>query len=255
MVVHIIVTLDAPASPILELPITDPKIAAGRGYSASKWVAETMLLRAMDERGLRTNVVRVGQLSGDLVKGGWNEKEWVPVLLKGSQALGAVPQRVEVCVNIHANVSLSLVLICISFEKELSWVPVDVAATTLLDMVGSTEPVLHLVHPHPVPWAVISSTSSTLLNIPIVPYDQWLSMLKDAARDTQSDSDAVKHNPALLLLEFFEKDLPAETGLVIDTGKAVVVSETLRDARKMGGGDVEMWIGYWAEKGFLSGGV
>lgn len=89
-------TLDSPASPILELPITDPKIAAGGGYSASKWVSETILLRAMKERGLRANVVRVGQLCGDLEKGGWNEKEWVPALVKGSQALGAFPERVEV---------------------------------------------------------------------------------------------------------------------------------------------------------------
>lgn len=120
-------------------------------------------------------------------------------------------------------------------------------------MLGSPEPVLHLVHPHPVPWTVVSSTSSQILDIPVIPYDQWLSKLQNAARDAQDDREVVKRNPALLLLEFFEKDLPAETGLVIDTGKAVVVSETLKETRKLGSGDVEKWIRYWAEKGFLSG--
>lgn len=67
------------------------------GYSESKWVSETLLLRARQQRGLCTNVVRVGQLCGDLKTGGWNKQEWVPVMLRGSQVLGAVPQRVEVC--------------------------------------------------------------------------------------------------------------------------------------------------------------
>ena len=45
---------------------------------------------------MRTTVVRVGQLCGDSVSGGWNEKEWVPALLRGAQVLGAFPQRNEV---------------------------------------------------------------------------------------------------------------------------------------------------------------
>lgn len=79
-----------------ETPVTDPLIAALSGYSQSKWVAETLLLQARKERALCVNVVRVGQLAGDSRVGGWNEKEWLPVLLRGSQVLGAVPERTEV---------------------------------------------------------------------------------------------------------------------------------------------------------------
>lgn len=84
--------------PVLEVPVTDPLIASLSGYSQSKWVGETLLLRARQDRGLCTNVVRVGQLAGDSKVGGWTEKEWLPVLLRGSQVLRVVPERDEVSV-------------------------------------------------------------------------------------------------------------------------------------------------------------
>ena len=79
-----------------ELPIADARGVVGLGYGESKWAAESVLLRAAREAGLRANVVRVGQLSGDRARGGWNAKEWVPALLQASQVLGAVPIREEV---------------------------------------------------------------------------------------------------------------------------------------------------------------
>ena len=88
--------LGSPTSPIPELAIADPKVSVANGYSEGKWVSESILLQATKETGLKTNIVRVGQLCGDSKTGGWNEKEWVPVMLKGSQALGAVPHRDEV---------------------------------------------------------------------------------------------------------------------------------------------------------------
>lgn len=86
----------SPIVPVPEIPFTDPQIANLSGYSRSKWVAETLLLRAKQERDLCVNVVRVGQIAGDTKVGGWNEKEWVPVMLRGSQVLGATPERTEV---------------------------------------------------------------------------------------------------------------------------------------------------------------
>lgn len=136
-------------------------------------------------------------------------------------------------------------------EQDVSFIPVDTAASTLLEMLGSSEPVLHLVHPYTVPWTVISETASKALNIPIIPYTEWLSRLQDAARKSSDDPDAPKHNPALKLIEFFEKDLPEESPLVIGTDKAVEVSRSLREAKKMDSGEVERWMSYWKKVGLL----
>jgi len=74
----------------------DPEAALGTGYSESKWVAETVLKRASEITGIQTTIVRVGQLCGDSVSGGWTTKEWFPALLRSSQYLGCIPQLAEV---------------------------------------------------------------------------------------------------------------------------------------------------------------
>ncbi|THH15905.1 hypothetical protein EW146_g4648 [Bondarzewia mesenterica] len=217
-------------SPVPELPIAEAKQVVGLGYGESKWVGESVLLRAMRETGMRANVVRVGQLAGDSVVGGWNEKEWVPVFLRGSQVLKAVPKR----------------------DEEISWIPVDVAASALLEMLGSSEPVLHLVHPNPAEWGIVSDTASELLGVPVIPYADWVSKLQEAHRTTAGDHDAPKKNPALNLVDFFANDLAIESSVVLSTERAEKVSESLRNAKRLGREDVEKWIAHWRGTGFLS---
>lgn len=62
-----------------------------------------MLGRAARETGLRTTVVRAGQLCGDTRVGGWNVKEWVPAMVRASKLLGCVPAKEDVSrrVRIH----------------------------------------------------------------------------------------------------------------------------------------------------------
>ena len=62
----------------------------------SKWVTEQLLARVAKDTGLRTVVVRVGQLSGDTGVGGWNVKEWVPAIVRASKLLGCVPEKADV---------------------------------------------------------------------------------------------------------------------------------------------------------------
>ena len=83
-------------SPALERPIWNPRLCVGMGYGESKWVTEQLLGRVAKDTGLRTAVVRVGQLSGDTRVGGWNVKEWVPAIVRASKLLGCVPQKEDV---------------------------------------------------------------------------------------------------------------------------------------------------------------
>lgn len=207
-------------------------------------MAESILLRAAKESGLKTNIVRVGQLCGDSKTGGWNEKEWVPVMLKGSQVLGAIPHRVEVRVSTFGSGPYSKRLL-----QNVSFVPVDIAASALLDMLGSDEPILHLVHPYTVSWDVISHTASEAFGIPVIPYKEWVSKLQAAAQG--ANEEVARHNPAIKLLEFFEKEMGEVSVAMISTDKAVQVSPTLKSIKKLERKDVEMWMAYWKEVGLL----
>ena len=65
-------------------------MAAGTGYSESKWVGEQLLAIASRETPLSTISLRVGQIAGS-DNGAWNVHEWVPSLIKSSIHLVCVP--------------------------------------------------------------------------------------------------------------------------------------------------------------------
>ncbi|KAI0050773.1 acetyl-CoA synthetase-like protein [Auriscalpium vulgare] len=211
---------------IAEEALPDPSVAIGTGYGESKWVAESILLQAKRAANLRTTIVRVGQLSGDRARGIWSEKEWVAAMLRSSQALGCVPER----------------------DEMISWVPVDVAAASLLEMLGSREAVLHIVHPRPVHWSVFSRAAASLLHVEAVPYSDWLAKLTGAHKHSASDLKALEDIPALKLMDFFSNmPKPVEWS----TNKAVDMSNALRSAEVLKGADVEKWVIGWLRKDFM----
>ncbi|KAI0060400.1 acetyl-CoA synthetase-like protein [Artomyces pyxidatus] len=209
-----------------ETPITDPSISVGSGYGESKWVAENILLRAMRDTGVRVNIVRLTQLCGDRAFGRWSEKEWVGAMMRGSQIHGSLPTRDEL----------------------ISWVPVDVAAAALLEMLGCNHPVLHLAHPKPTKWSIVSDAASAILQVPSVSYADWVAKLQHAHRSSSS-SESLMTNPALKLVDFFSN---LQTARRLDTRYATDVSHSLRTAKRLTKEDVERWITYWQSAGFLS---
>jgi thioester reductase-like protein len=92
----VLVDIDV-SKPVEEKPL-DAHVAAGTGYSESKWVSETILSIASKEAGIPTTAVRVGQMTGS-ASGSWNAQEWVPSLLKSSIYLGCIPLLDKVCIR------------------------------------------------------------------------------------------------------------------------------------------------------------
>ena len=132
-------------------------------------------------------------------------------------------------------------------------------------MFTGEEPVLHLVHPHTVPWATVIEAFAEELGLPVVPYDDWLSTLEESGRalDTSSQTQdaveqALEQNPALRLLAFFaaarDRALAEYEPLGVPrlaTEKARAVSVTLNIARQINGEDVKRWVAYWRSTGFI----
>ncbi|KIJ26120.1 hypothetical protein M422DRAFT_192618 [Sphaerobolus stellatus SS14] len=81
---------------IPEIPIDDPSIAMPIGYGESKYVSERILVNAAREAGLRTTVVRVGQLSGMSTNGEWAINEAGMIFMRTSMAIGIYPDGLPV---------------------------------------------------------------------------------------------------------------------------------------------------------------
>ncbi|KAI0033616.1 male sterility protein-domain-containing protein [Vararia minispora EC-137] len=222
-------------SEALERPITDPCIAAAIGYGESKWVAEQLLLTAREVNGIDTTIVRVGQLTGDSRIGAWSTKEWLPGLVAISlKVVGALPDR----------------------EGDINWLPVDVAAKVLVEMMRSNEPVLHLVSPRPVACTHIITFFASRLKLPLMPYQGWIERLHTAVKaqaQVQADGSSKKRGAgvALTLFELF-RDGHLGIDVVLSLERALKASPSLARAKSLDEEDVERYIAYWQKTGLLS---
>lgn len=134
-------------------------------------------------------------------------------------------------------------------SQEISWVPVDVAASALLEMAGSPEPILHLVHPRPVNWSVFSDASSAALGIHSVPYEEWIGKVRKSSALAPLSATALVDNPVLHLLDIMS-EMKGDNVPSVD--RALTVSRTLREVKKLEEQDVILWISYWRSRGFIS---
>ena len=216
-----------------------PEIAIGGGYYESKWVTEQLFRRAAKSMGLRTTSVRVGQVSGDQRIGGWSASEWVPALVRISERLGCIPSRDEVR---GSPLRLSLLISNAPLRQDVTWVPVDVVASALLEMTGCDEPVLHIVSPRPVRWDTVVRPIAARLGLRLVPYAEWLTRVEESA------ANAHEHDAAHNLLAFFRDE---GMRLAVSTEKAVRCSTALASMRPLRAEDGEKWVEFWRSIGFL----
>ncbi|KAG2097390.1 hypothetical protein BD769DRAFT_246669 [Suillus cothurnatus] len=222
------------SSTVEESLINDPSISVGAGYIESKWVAEHVLAAAADATRLKPTIIRLGQLTGGR-KGYWKVTEWIPSMIRSGLSLGALPNR----------------------ANTVNWLPVDVAAASMVEMFDSPPGVYHLTHPSPVSWTIPMQEAARIMNVPLVPYTQWFASLEKQA--SSQTGETLQNNPALRLLDFFryttrrrnltENFLEPE----LSCAKAMQESPTLRSmaSNPLGAQDVAKWIGYWRSVGFI----
>ncbi|KAF8880544.1 hypothetical protein BD779DRAFT_1675887 [Infundibulicybe gibba] len=224
-------------APEREFP--DAAVAVGSGYPESKWVAERVLTLAAKRTPLSPVIVRIGQLSGGR-NGSWNPDEWVPSIVRSGQTLKCLPRA----------------------EGYTSWVPVNIAADALLEMRLCRDMFFHLVHPDPVLWSSLFESISSLLEIPLVSYPEWLSALEASMHRVGSDEEAAV-NPALRLLDFYQSaNKPLASGDAealgfprLSTTIALGAISSLQPGklRRLGRVDVEQWLTYWKSLGLIEG--
>ncbi|KII90242.1 hypothetical protein PLICRDRAFT_40443 [Plicaturopsis crispa FD-325 SS-3] len=225
----------------------DARYAVGAGYGEGKYVSERILAKS----GLQGTSIRIGQVAGGRPNGAWATTDWVPIFVKSSIALGALPDA----------------------QGLLTWTPMHAVSQGVLDIAftqSTPPPAINLVHPSPVEWnfvmKTISQTLSEVLHIdslPLSPFGQWFTKLE--ARAKNATEDDIKRIPAIKLLEFFRALSSTDKGIrasgrtdVEAAGMAPLAIEKLRATspsmatlQPLGVDDVQSWIHYWASTGLF----
>ena len=137
------------------------------------------------------------------------------------------------------------------------------AAPAIIEMVDSptSTSIVHLVHPSPVRWSELMQHISHTLCVPMVSYSRWLAALEVQSESSSSSNSntLAESSPALKLLGFFQyssttkKSTSSFLEPSVSCQGALDVSETLRNARSspLGLKDVEAWLAYWKNVGFI----
>ncbi|KAL6711555.1 hypothetical protein ACN47E_004489 [Coniothyrium glycines] len=209
-----------------ERELQDPLVTADMGYAEAKWVCERVLhnMATQDDR-YKPLIVRIGQLSGpERTAGIWKTEEHVPALIKASQVMSAFP----------------------NLEGEFSWLPVDCAARSLVDILlndnDTKTTYYHLENPIRQPWTMFAALMNRELALKdgCIPFDAWL--------DRMTASETAKS-----LVEFFKNDFRAlaSGNVVLDTSNTRNASIHLRGSHGVSQELMTEYIQRWNDIGYL----
>jgi hypothetical protein len=136
----------------------------------------------------------------------------------------------------------------------VAWIPSAIAAKAVTEMRRSSARIVHVAHPRPISWSTLFEAFSDSLNIPLVPFAEWLARLEKsrevlATASAEEEAQAIRNNPALRLIEFFRSISSHEATSLpnLSLNEAKKASETLRDENlsPLSVADVKMWVSYW----------
>ncbi|KAG1853273.1 putative aminoadipate reductase [Suillus tomentosus] len=239
---------DKAKGPFPEQVEYDAGVAVGLGYGASKYVSERVLVNSK----LPASSFRIGQVSGGPPRGAWSTTNWLPIIVKSSISLGALPEA----------------------KGFVSWIPPHAVSNAILDVAFAEEepPIaVNLVHPRPTAWktlmqpiadALVERKVTTYL-LPLVPFSEWLEKLEWSAKDLSEET--MERIPAIKLLNFMRSmarsDIAirtsGETGseaggmTLFATAVAERVSPTMKELKSLSSADATQWVDYWEAMGMF----
>lgn len=127
----------------------------------------------------------------------------------------------------------------------------------LVQLRNSSEPILHLAHPSPVPWSTIIQPLASELGVDLVSYPTWIAALeKHLSTGDASGVDKMRNNPALRLLDHF-RSVDLGPGREPLGGVRMEVVKTMREAPDLAIPEItaenaRRWLRVWRACGFIS---
>lgn len=208
--------------------------ALPNGYGGAKVVCERALgdtLGRYPDR-FRAMTVRLGQVSGSSKTGYWNHMEVLGFLFKSAQTLRAFP----------------------AVGGALSWLPLEEASASLVDLLlrdtPDCHPIYHVDNPAPRTWEDMIPVLTEALGVPqngVVPLQEWLRRVKAYPGENPWD------NPAAKAIDFFDHKFEHMScgGVTMATNNAEEHSPTLRAVQPVGEELVKKYVQAWKTSGFL----
>ncbi|KAJ5727944.1 hypothetical protein N7493_005764 [Penicillium malachiteum] len=215
-----------------------PCLPLKQGYGEFKHVANSILSRAARKSGLRATVFRLGQLGGSLDGAGvWKKTEWFPTLIATSK-------------------SLLKILSSLGGDDTINWVPMDVAAESVIEIALSrlensyekSFDCFNIVNPQVVQWNdLLNPISEYYRNqgcaMETVGYADWLNSLKQI----EPTAESIDKYPGIKLTDVYEDmNRVGSRELQYSTDQSVSKSSSLANLQALDDRIFEKWLNRWA---------
>ncbi|KAG7527660.1 hypothetical protein FFLO_06707 [Filobasidium floriforme] len=220
--------------PIPERLSSSPSTSIPIGYSRSKWVTEQICGKAASTAlHNRVQVLRIGQLCGDVEHGIWNESEGWPLMLRTAGTTGKLPK----------------------LKEDPSWLPVDIAASAVMEIALTNRPdvplVAHVANPLPNTWEdILSGLIEAGVSFETVDATEWV----EAVDKSEGDETT---NPSRKMLSMWRGAYGDEkTGnrpaAPVSTSEAVALSPALASCKPVSSELIKKMVARWRESGFMN---
>ncbi|RIA99191.1 male sterility protein [Glomus cerebriforme] len=177
-------------------------ITTGDGCGLTRLVLETILINTFDYLQLeRVSIIRTSQLTSNSKSGVWNPNDMIPLLLRNAGITGKIPV----------------------FEEKLDWIPVDIAAKSIVDLIitenrFSKVEVFHVSNPNSIiMWkdylGILEGSAG--MKFQRIELEQWLEKLEESITDGIYDEGMF-----MILNEYFKRFLNRMMMEKIDDSKS-----------------------------------
>lgn len=138
--------------------------------------------------------------------------------------------------------------------------PAQLAARAMIELIGSDEPIVHLVHTRPIPFAAMVRVAQEELGLSVVSQAEWLGRLELYAAANTSPG-ARKRAPAVRMLPFFRQlmalkkqgeEYEAMAMPRVATERLKYGAPCMISPRPVSQEDIRGWIQHWQSVGFLT---
>lgn len=210
-----------------ELPLgDDPTVAMTTGYAQSKYIIERVT-QAAASLSIPIRLLRVGQLCGSTTSGLWNTSEMWPIMFSTSAFLEALP---------------------LLPSKTVDWIPVNIAAQVISDILfHSSAPkysVHNIVNPTPISWEALVEILQETLALQTVGMRAWVEKLQELGQE--------KEVVGMKLLDIFEGMAGDETpSKIFATEETCKISKTLSECPPVKAWWIKCYVEQWRTSGFM----
>ena len=133
--------------------------------------------------------------------------------------------------------------------QDTHWVSLEVVGSAIFEIRNASSSIIQIAHPKPVSWRYLIGRVARTLDVPVVPFHEWLTQLEALVTTSKA-----KEVMAIALLETYRAadNSAARIAPRVSHENALREAPSLATAQPLTETDVDSWLYYWKSVSLIS---